>query len=59
MDLEQNKYRTTNILEVQVVLGTCKYLGLPYMIGRSKKATFNFIKDHICKKINSWSSKCL
>lgn len=49
----------TNILEVQVVLGTGKYLGLPSMIGRSKKATFNFIKDRIWKRINSWGSKCL
>jgi hypothetical protein len=29
------------------------------MIGRSRKATFNFIKDRIWKRINSWSSKCL
>lgn len=42
-----------NILGVQAVLGTGKYLGLPSMIGRSKKATFNFIKDIIWKKINS------
>jgi len=37
----------TNILEMQAVLGTGKYLGLPSMIDRSKKATFNFIKDRI------------
>ena len=48
-----------NILGVQVVLGIGKHLGLPSMIGRSKKATFNFIKDRVWKKINSWSSKCL
>ena len=36
-----------NILEMQAVLGTGKYLGLPSMIDRSKKATFNFIKDRI------------
>jgi len=48
-----------SILGVQVVLGTGKYLGLPYMIGRSKKSTFSFIKDRIWKKINSWSSKSL
>ena len=48
-----------NILGVKVVLGTGKYLGLPSMIGRSKKATFNFIKDRVWKKINSWNSKCL
>jgi len=49
----------TNILEVQAVFGTGKYLGLPSMIGRSKKATFNCIKDRIWKRINSWGSKCL
>ncbi|GAU17355.1 hypothetical protein TSUD_232310 [Trifolium subterraneum] len=48
-----------NILGVQQVLGTDKYLGLPSMIGRSRKSTFSFIKDRIWKKINSWSSKCL
>jgi hypothetical protein len=36
-----------NILGVQQVLGTGKYLGLPSMIGRSRKATFSFIKDRI------------
>ncbi|XP_039686063.1 uncharacterized protein [Medicago truncatula] len=46
-----------NILGVKAVLGIGKYLGLPSMIGRSKKATFTFIKDRVWKKINSWSSK--
>jgi len=49
----------TNILGVRVVLGTGKYLGLPSMVGRSKKATFSFIKDWVWQKISSWSSKCL
>ncbi|CAJ2649711.1 unnamed protein product [Trifolium pratense] len=49
----------TNILGVQAVLGTGKYLGLPSMVGRSKKETFNYIKDRVWRKINSWSSKCL
>jgi len=40
-------------------MGTYKYLGLPSMVGRSKEATFGFIKDRIWHKINSWSSKCL
>ncbi|XP_039682896.1 uncharacterized protein [Medicago truncatula] len=34
----------TSILGVRTVLGTGKYLGLPSMVGRSKKATFSFIK---------------
>ena len=49
----------TSILGVQAVLGTGKYLGLPSMIGRNKKATFSFIKDRIWQRINLWSSKCL
>jgi hypothetical protein len=49
----------TNILGVQVVLGTGKYLGLLSMVGRSKKATFNFIKGVVWRKISSLSSKCL
>jgi len=40
-------------LGVRQVLGTSKYLGLPTMIGRSKHATFKFIKDCIWNKINS------
>jgi len=43
----------SRILGVKLVLGTGKYLGLPSMIGRSKTATFSFIKDRIWKKINS------
>ncbi|XP_058748658.1 uncharacterized protein LOC131621615 [Vicia villosa] len=46
-------------LGVQQVLGTEKYLGVPSMIGRNRKATFKFIKDKIWKKINSWSSQSL
>ncbi|CAJ2660552.1 unnamed protein product [Trifolium pratense] len=46
-------------LGVHAVLGTGKYLGLPSMIGRSKKSIFSFIKDIVWKKINSWSSKTL
>jgi hypothetical protein len=49
----------TTILEVQAVLGTGKYLGLPSMIGRNRTAVFAYIKDRIWQKINSWSSKCL
>lgn len=41
------------IMGVRHVMGTRKYLGLPSMISRSKKAIFSFIKDHIWKKINS------
>lgn len=54
---QQVQQDITDILGVRAVLGTGKYLGLPSMVGRSKKATFNFIKDRVWQKINSWSSK--
>ncbi|MCI07464.1 RNA-directed DNA polymerase (Reverse transcriptase), partial [Trifolium medium] len=47
------------ILQVRHVLGTGTYLGLPSMIGRSKKATFSFIKDRIWRRINSWRGRSL
>jgi len=53
------KAHITDILGVQLVMGTGKYLGLPSMIGRDRKATFAYIKDLVRQKINSWSGKCL
>ncbi|XP_045790350.1 uncharacterized protein LOC123885137 isoform X2 [Trifolium pratense] len=44
---------------VKHVMGTGTYLGLPSMVGRSKKATFGYIKDRIWKKINSWRGRAL
>jgi hypothetical protein len=44
---------------VKYVMGTVTYLGLPSMVGRSKKATFRYIKDRIWKKINSWRGRAL
>lgn len=32
-----------NILRVQQVLGTCKHLDLLFMVGRSRKTTFNLL----------------
>jgi hypothetical protein len=49
----------SNIMGVKHVLGTGTYLGLPSMVGRSKKETFAFIKDRLWKRINSWRSRPL
>ncbi|GAU48422.1 hypothetical protein TSUD_405520 [Trifolium subterraneum] len=49
----------SGIMGVKHVMGTGTYLGLPSMVGRSKKATFGFIKDRIWKKINSWRGRAL
>lgn len=56
---EQVRMSLINILEASESLGTGKYLGLPSMIGRSKKSIFNYIKERIWRKISSWSSKML
>jgi ribonuclease HI len=49
----------SNLLGVRHVMGTGIYLGVPSMVGRSKKATFAYIKDRIWRKINSWRSRPL
>ncbi|CAJ2659660.1 unnamed protein product [Trifolium pratense] len=49
----------SNLMGVRHVLGTGTYLGMPCMVGRSKKATFAYIKDRIWRKINSWRSRHL
>ncbi|WOG84407.1 hypothetical protein DCAR_0103590 [Daucus carota subsp. sativus] len=48
-----------NMLEVHNDLSSGRYLGLPSLIGRSKKQVFNFLKDRLWRKIQGWSSKCL
>jgi hypothetical protein len=41
----------TSLLGIFVEIGSSKYLGLPSMIGRSKKAIFSYLKDRIWKKM--------
>ena len=51
--------------EVKDILGSMqdtqpkKYLGLPSMIGRSKKQVFNKIKEKVGKKLMRWKEKLL
>lgn len=49
----------SNLLNVREYLGTSNYLGLPSLIGRNKKNTFNYIMDCMWRKINSWSGRAL
>jgi len=53
------KQTLSDILGVQAVFGTGKYLGLPSIVGRDLNANFSYIKDRVWQKINSRSSKCL
>ena len=36
-----------------------KYLGLPSLIGRRKKASFNYIKERVWMKLQGWEGKLL
>ncbi|GAU12879.1 hypothetical protein TSUD_73660 [Trifolium subterraneum] len=56
---EAAKEDLSRILGAKLVLGTGIYLGLPSMVGRSKKAIFSYIKDRIWKRINSWRGRAL
>ena len=43
----------------QVIKHHEKYLGLPSLVGRNKKSTFNSIKDKLRKKLAGWKGKLL
>ncbi|XP_023898147.1 uncharacterized protein LOC112010024 [Quercus suber] len=43
----------------QVIKHHEKYLGLPSLVGRNKKNTFNSIKDKLRKKLVGWKEKLL
>lgn len=40
-------------------IGDSKYLGLPSLVGRSKKKVFRYLKEKVIKKIEGWSTKLL
>ncbi|WCJ29809.1 Retrovirus-related Pol polyprotein from type-1 retrotransposable element R2 [Euphorbia peplus] len=48
-----------NFLEVKEVDSFQRYLGMPSLIGRSKKQIFSFIRDRIAKKLNGWKERNL
>ncbi|KAL0446066.1 UNVERIFIED_CONTAM: hypothetical protein Slati_1734500 [Sesamum latifolium] len=56
---EDTRTALTQILGISVVSKHEKYLGLPTVLGRSKKEMFDTIKDRIWKKLHTWSSKKL
>jgi hypothetical protein len=56
---EAMKEKMHNIFQVTESMGSSKYLGLPSIVGRKKKAIFNYIRDRIWRRIQNWSGKHL
>ena len=46
-------------LGVQAINQYEKYLGLPSLVGRGKKESFNFLKERVWKKLKAWEGKLL
>ena len=36
-----------------------KYLGLPSLVGKGKKESFNYIKENVWRKLQGWEAKLL
>lgn len=56
VDLERRD-ELSEILGVHNDLRDSKYLGLPSLVGHSKKRVFSFVKEKVWKKIQGWKSK--
>ncbi|KAA3472533.1 reverse transcriptase [Gossypium australe] len=56
---EGAKNKISEVLGVQCSTNIEKYLGLPNVVGRKKKESFQNLKNKINQRICHWSSKCL
>ena len=56
---EDTKAQITNFLQVPEVKEYEKYLGLPVVVGRNRKASLNFIKERVWSKLQGWKEKLL
>lgn len=48
-----------NRMQVKTVTRHTQYLGLPVILGRSKKEIFSMVMDRVWKKIKGWKEKVL
>jgi len=56
---EEDKETIKNVFQVTTTIETIKYLGMPSIIGRNKRAVFGYLRDRIWRKIQQWSGKHL
>ncbi|KAJ8768947.1 hypothetical protein K2173_023942 [Erythroxylum novogranatense] len=52
------KSHMSSILGVFSAMENGKYLGLPSLVGKSKKAIFHYLKDRLWRRVNGWNN-CL
>lgn len=48
-----------NRMHVKTLTRHAKYLGLPVILGRSKKENFSMVMDRVWKKIKGWKEKVM
>ncbi|KAL0416341.1 UNVERIFIED_CONTAM: putative mitochondrial protein [Sesamum latifolium] len=56
---QEEERRLAGRLGVRLVVSHDRYLGLPAVAGRSRKALFQNIRDYFFTRINGWNSKLL
>lgn len=56
---EEDQLNISRTMDIKISTNTKKYLGLPNIVGRSRKASFQYIKDKIITHIDSWSNRVL
>ena len=54
-----SRYLVTSIMGVQSHLNTSRYLGLPSLIGKSKREVFGFLKDRLHSRTQGWKNQLL
>lgn len=47
------------VLEVVQEHGSAKYLGMSFVIGRSKREIFSYVEEAVCRRVESWKTKLL
>ena len=56
---EASRYLIKDCLGVEEIRSYEKYLGLPSLVGRNKKSSFNYIKERVWRKLQGWEEKLL